>query len=165
MLVRYPSRLNAGLVYPEPVGTVDITPTLLGLAGIRSAAPFEGRDLASRLGAESKTSEPEVIFLRNSGKSAQWLAAVDARYKLVLSVSDRPWLFDSEADPDELLNFYGRPGTADVTRRLAVALEGYAEKSGDPHVGHARIAESLKLCLGQGAENSAGQGSGVKREL
>jgi arylsulfatase A-like enzyme len=154
MLVRFPSRLKAGLVYPEPVGTVDITPTMLGIAGIRSDARFEGRDLASRLRGESKTSEPDVIFLRNSGTSAQWLAAVDARYKLVLSVNDRPWLFDSQADPDELLNFYGRPGTENVTRRLAAALEGYARNSGDPHVGHARIAESLKLCLGQASESS-----------
>ena len=115
MLFRYPSRLKSGVVYKDPIGTVDITPTLLKIANLSSDAKFQGRDLAGRIRGESKSLEPEVAFLRNAGTSAQWIAAVDARYKLVLSVNDRPWLFDLEADPDELLNFYARPGTENVT--------------------------------------------------
>jgi arylsulfatase A-like enzyme len=127
MLLRYPSLLDAGTVYKDPIGTVDVTPTLLGIAGIQADADFQGRDFTSRLRGEKKPSELEITFLRNAGTKAQWIAAIDARYKLVLSVNDRPWLFDLQTDPDELLNFYGRPGTEAVTRRLAAALKKYAE--------------------------------------
>jgi arylsulfatase A-like enzyme len=149
MLVRYPSLLDAGTVYEDPIGTVDVTPTLLGLAGIQADADFQGHDFTSRLRGEKKPSELEITFLRNAGTKAQWIAAIDARYKLVLSVNDRPWLFDLQTDPDELLNFYGRPGTEAVTRRLAAALKKYAEKYKDPHASESHIAGALAQCLGQ----------------
>ncbi len=147
MLVRYPKRLAAKTLYVDPVGTVDVSPTILGLAGIGKPVEFEGRDLTSSFRGETKTSEPEITFLRNSGTSAGWLAAVDRRYKLVVSVNDRPWLFDAEQDPDELLNFYGRPGTAEATSRLAQALLSKCEQTGDPHLANDKIATSLKQCV------------------
>ena len=41
--------------------------------------------------------------------NSQWVAAVNSDYKLVLSSSDKPWLFDLENDPDELTNYYHDP--------------------------------------------------------
>ncbi len=149
MLVRYPSHIKAGVVYKQPIGTVDMTPTLLGIAGIQSDAKFQGRDLTTQLRGVSPLTEPQVTFLRNAGTSPQWIAAVDDRYKLVVSVNDRPWLFDSQADPDELLNFYDRPGTQDVTQRLAARLERYATDTADAYASDAKIAESLSKCLGR----------------
>ena len=101
MLIRFPDGRNQGRVYREPVGTVDVTPTLLGIAGIRHDAKFEGRDLSESLQQRRGVdgNDAEVIFLRNAGTSPAWVAAVDARYKLVLSVNDRPWLFDHESSP------------------------------------------------------------------
>jgi hypothetical protein len=74
------------------------------------------------------------------------VAAIDDRYKLVLSVNDRPWLFDHENDPDELLNFFDRPGTAGATKRLADALKAYASKSEDPFFLDPKISSSLEQC-------------------
>lgn len=147
MLVRYPAQFNAGCVYRQPVGTVDLTPTLLGAAGIESNATFQGRDLSNQLSAKPESVEPQVTFLRNSGTKPVWVAAVDARYKLVLSVNDQPWLLDSEADPDELLNFYGRPGAAEATRRLAKELAKYAKHASDSYLSAPKIKESLDRCL------------------
>lgn len=148
MLIRCPSRLPSGAVYEQPVGTVDVTPTILGLAGIESSSDFQGRNLARALRGKPNEESTKMTFLRNSGTSPQWVCAVDPRYKLVLSVNDRPWLFDSEQDPDELLNFYGRPGSDEPTRRLARALKQYGAESGDAYVKHPAIAASLKTCLG-----------------
>jgi len=36
-----------------------------------------------------------------------WAAAITQGFKLVLSNSDSPWLFDAEVDPDEVINFWG----------------------------------------------------------
>ena len=89
----------------------------------------------------------QVTFLRNSGTNPQWVCAIDERYKLVLSVNDRPWLFDAEQDPDELLNFYRRPASDEVTKRLARALQQYGIARGDHYLKHPAIANSLKMCL------------------
>ncbi len=144
-VIRFPSRLNSGGVYGHPVGTVDVTPTILGLAGVDHDAKLQGRDLSDRLN-DGAGQGSEIVFLRNAGTSPSWMAAIDSRYKLVLSVNDRPWLFDHEADPDELLNFFQRPGTNEATQRLAEALWKYASENKDPFVDHPKIAASLALC-------------------
>jgi hypothetical protein len=136
MLVRYPKRIAAGVVYAQPVGTVDLTPTVMGLLGHDMVAGDEGRDLSKNLvGTSDDSSNPDTplfTFLRSSGTKTNWIAAIDSRYKLVLSVSDVPWLFDAQEDPDELLNFYRRPGTEGVAERLGKALEKYLKTTADP---------------------------------
>ena len=149
MLIRFPKAFAAGTVYRDPMGTVDITPTVLSTAGISSDASFEGRDVSELIRTQEAAVEAPITFLRNAGTTAGWIAAVDARYKLILSVNDRPWLFDAESDPDELLNFYGRPGSQQATRRLAKALEAHAAHVKEPFAEHPKIAASLKECLGQ----------------
>ncbi|MEZ6136798.1 MAG: hypothetical protein R3C53_18030 [Pirellulaceae bacterium] len=104
---------------------------------------------ASKSSPTAQGENPPVTFLRNAGEKAQWVAAVDARYKLILSVNDTPWLFDHEQDPDELLNFYRRPGTDGVAERLAAELRSYGEACQDPHLQAAGIAESLEMILGK----------------
>ena len=148
MLIRLPDSLPAGLVYKQPVGTVDITPTLLCLAGHNSPAmELQGRDLSKALIDRNSEKTTEYTFLRNAGTKASWICVVDSRYKLVLSVDDRPWLFDGQQDPDELHNFFGRPGSEAVTRTLAKALKKYSIENSDAFAEQPNIAKSLNLCL------------------
>jgi arylsulfatase A-like enzyme len=149
MLIRFPKRVPAGQTYRQPMGTVDVTPTLLGLAGIKTDHEFEGRDLTGQFVRDGAGEGGQVTFLRNSGTNPQWVCAVDERFKLVLSVNDQPWLFDAEQDPDELLNFYRRPGNAAATQRLAKALKQYGALRGDAYLQHPAIAASLEKCLSQ----------------
>lgn len=156
MLLRMPQRIPADRVYREPVGTVDVTPTVMGLLNLPADDDDQGRDLSTFL-TDAETPTPDesvpVTFLRNAGTQANWVAAVDRRYKLILSVNDRPWLFDSEQDPDELLNFYLRPGTQGVAERLGNALKRYAADSNDPYFQHPNIASSLdQVIRSHGAE-------------
>lgn len=148
LILRHPQRIMADQVYTEPVGTVDLTPTVMGFLDLPADPGDHGRDLSSALAAPSKRSEKRpVTFLRNAGTSAAWVAAVDSRYKLILSVNDSPWLFDALEDPDELRNFHGRPDTADVSERLGRALQEYGAAYSDPHLSHPRIAASLARIL------------------
>ncbi|QDV61672.1 sulfatase family protein [Crateriforma conspicua] len=149
MLIRYPAAVPAGVVVDQPMGTVDLTPTVVGMTGVSCDATFAGRDLSGVFASSGNASDddPPVTFLRNAGVKAGWVAAVDPRYKLILSVNDRPWLFDNQADPDELLNFYGRGDSDVVVRRLADALAEYAKATQDPHFDNAKIAAALRQCL------------------
>ena len=152
MILRLPERIKPQQVYNDPVGTVDVTPTVMGLLHLPADAGNEGRDLSAKLvdvsQAGESTQNPPITFLRNSGTSAAWVAAVDRRYKLILSVNDGPWLFDAEQDPDELLNFYLRPGTEGVAERLGEALRQYSVERKDPYFTHPKIAASLASVLG-----------------
>lgn len=147
LLIRYPERLPSGHVHQGPVGTVDLTPSLLGLASLDSDAMFSGRDLSEVWSGAPSTANVDVTFLRNAGTKPAWIAAIDSRYKLILSTNDRPWLFDGKTDPDELLNFYGRPGVRAVTRQLAEALQTHCARVSDPFAEHPQIAASLQDCL------------------
>lgn len=146
LILRYPGHIQPSQTFAQPVGTVDITPTLVGLLKLPADPSDEGRDLARDLLDVSVTeslAEAPVTFLRNAGTKPQWVAAIDERYKLILSVDDVPWLFDAEQDPDELLNFYRRPGTDGVAERLALALKRYSVEMRDPHFSDPNIAASL----------------------
>ncbi|EMI51957.1 sulfatase family protein [Rhodopirellula sallentina] len=151
MILRFPERIQAGQYYTRPIGTVDMTPTIMGLLNRPANLEDHGRNLSNELADvstinESDSDEP-VTFLRIGGKSARWVAAVDRRYKLVLSVNDVPWLFDAQRDPDELQNLYGRPDTHKVSKRLAKSLREYGTATNDPHLQNDRIAESLSRIL------------------
>jgi arylsulfatase A-like enzyme len=152
LILRLPKRIAGQQVYRQPIGTVDLTPTVMGLLKLPSDPADQGRNLSAVLAdasqAKTDNEHPPMTFLRNSGKSAAWVAAVDARYKLILSVNDDPWLFDAEQDPDELLNYYLRPGTAGVAERLAKALRDYGLANKDPYLSHPKISASLDEVLG-----------------
>ncbi len=155
MILRHTTLISARQVYEQPVGTVDLTPTIMGLLGLEANADDHGRNLASVLRnvAESKSAADAspTTFLRNAGIKAQWVAAIDSRYKLILSTDDEPWLFDREQDPDEVLNFWRRPGTKPVTARLAKELQRYGVAMKDPHLQNPQIAASLSELLSDSA--------------
>lgn len=145
MILRQPGRIAADQVYTRPIGTVDLTPTIMGLLNLPEDKADQGRNLSSELATVPDSDQPDggITFLRNAGNSANWVAAVDSRHKLILSVDDEPWLFDAKEDPDELINFYGKPETADVARKLALALQAYGAANKDPHLSQPEIAKSL----------------------
>lgn len=48
------------------------------------------------------TDDDRTVFYTTDG--GRWIGAANKRYKLVLSTTDNPWLFDLENDPYELYN-------------------------------------------------------------
>jgi arylsulfatase A-like enzyme len=153
MIFRLPDRIAAGKYFTRAIGTVDLTPTIIGLAGLPSNPDDHGQDLSSELADGSKPLKNDapipVTFIRNSGKTAKWVAAVDDRFKLVVSTNDEPWLFDASKDPDELENYFGRRRTKEITRRLAKALQEYGRKFNDPHLKDKNISASIQNIVGE----------------
>lgn len=146
-VLRFPPRIKAGEYYTQPIGTVDLTPTTMGLLSLQADPNDHGRDLSKELAdagtAREQRKSAHVTFLRSGGMVSNWVAAIDDRYKLVLSVDDVPWLFDRAQDPDELVNFYGREETKRVSRRLGLALKQYAKDFDDPAFETTAIAAAL----------------------
>jgi uncharacterized sulfatase len=109
----------------------DFTPTILGLMNINhSDYSFHGMDASNDFTSqEKKVRNDRIVYLTNA--LSKWVAAVNNRYKLVLSPVDKPWLFDLEKDPDEMTNYYNNPEYKEIakefTNELYRQMEQYNE--------------------------------------
>lgn len=145
MIVAAPGRIPPGTRVDQALGTVDFAPTILSLIGMDAPTETEGRDATSLLTGKGDSSWNDVTFLRAATNTRGWLAAVSDRYKLVVSVSDVPWLFDLQADPDELKNHCDLAENAIIVRNLASALLQYGKDSNDPQLADGPLLDQLKV--------------------
>ncbi|MBW8444839.1 MAG: choline-sulfatase [Arenimonas sp.] len=128
--------LEARLV-AEPVSTLDVTPTLAGLAGIDMstlAAWTDGEDLMP-LAQDKGVRGAVPMEYAAEGSIAPLVAIRDGRFKLTLCDTDPPILVDLESDPLELRNLAGKPAHAGTLRHLeALAAERWDLKRYDAAV-------------------------------
>ncbi len=101
LLVRYPARLRKGVTVEEPVGLIDVAPTLLELAGIEPTPAMVGRSLLPLMGLthrEPSGPPPPLLSeeLRNNWRSLRW-----GGYKLIDYGHDGHTLYDLDRDPGE----------------------------------------------------------------
>ena len=154
LMIRYPDRVAAGSVSDDIVVNVDFGPTLLDLMGVAVPEHVQGRSFAQILEGDTPDDWPESMYYRywmhNDGAHA-----VPAHYgvrtrthKLICYYNDplgQPgaqepanpveWeLFDLVADPMEVDNVHGRPGTEAITAELRAELDRLQAAVGDtPH--------------------------------
>ncbi len=125
---------HAGKAIQEPVSSEDLFPTLLGLAGLKSASTLPGLDLAplvrdpgQRLRREGVLLE-YVYDLNAPGEffSHYWRGFRSRRYKYTTlgpASGGRPWqFFDLAEDPYEQKNRIADPACAEEIRRHHVLL-------------------------------------------
>ncbi|QDV84694.1 sulfatase [Planctomycetes bacterium TBK1r] len=127
MIIAAPGLIPAGTRVDQALGTVDFAPTLLSLLGKQSTTGAVGRDASPLLTAQSDVAWDDVAIIQSSGLKPSWFAVITDRYKLVLSVSERPWLFDLKTDPDELKNSIDLDQNRDIVRQLAGRLRDYTQ--------------------------------------
>jgi arylsulfatase A-like enzyme/Tfp pilus assembly protein PilF len=106
LIIDAPRPGRRGRVSEEPVGLVDVLPTICELAGLALPAEAQGRSLVPLLDGRSRngsslvysdTDYPLLHYGWSGLKSVQ-----DGRYKLILAPT--PELYDLEADPAEAKN-------------------------------------------------------------
>lgn len=121
LVIRAPGRLAAG-VREDLVTQADLAPTLAALAGVRWPAPVQGRDLTR------KAPPPDTVFLEYYAKQ-KWVNPIRTvrtrRWKLNAYDRGNRELYDLAADPHELKNLAGAPGTRDVQRQLEARLNAW----------------------------------------
>ena len=102
-----------------PVSTLDVVPTLAGVAGldISALAPWtDGTDLAPVAQGAARAAVP--MEYAAEGSVAPLVALRDGDFKLVLCAADAPLLFDLARDPHELTNLAADPDHAEVFAAL-----------------------------------------------
>jgi len=103
----YQDHLPAGTVINRQVQLIDITPTLLKLAGIKTGLPFEGRDLSSLMSGKRETGESYAFSEIEQGKIIMRAVRLPD-WKLIEveypgSINEYE-LYNLKKDPNELTN-------------------------------------------------------------
>ena len=107
-----------GLVWREPVSTLDIVPTLHGLAGLAVPAGLEGIDLSPHLRSGTRP-DPRLLLAMLGHNRFGTTMVRGTRYKLIRYKRRGEELYDLHADPGEQHNRIG-DASPEVARVLAV---------------------------------------------
>jgi len=131
-VMRYPNKIKAGKVINTAYTNVDFTPTTLAIMGIKTDADFHGLNAAvDFLNDKKEISDNErITYIAKSG--GWWVAALTDRYKLVIDKKEKPYLFDLELDPNELINYYYDEKYAAVVKKLQTELFRQMEQYEEP---------------------------------
>jgi len=140
-LIRWPSVIPTQTTSSVLFGSIDIMPTLCGLAGLPVPATCMGQDFSCILRGK-KGPDPEAQFLmhiskKNASQGEKHPAPIfrglrTRRYTYAL-YPERPWcLFDNRQDPYQHLNLINDPSTAGLREDLNETLRAFLREANDP---------------------------------
>jgi arylsulfatase A-like enzyme len=134
-------------VVPEPVGLVDVPPTLLDAAGLPVPETMQGRSLLPLVRREAACDTwPEEVFVQISEsmvgralRSERWTyCAVAPGVGGATAPGAETYvdshLYDDYADPHQLVNLVGRRQFAEVADRLRARLQARMVEAGEAAV-------------------------------
>ncbi|MCM1348046.1 MAG: sulfatase [Firmicutes bacterium] len=124
----------------EMVQNIDYAPTFLEIAGVEKPADMQGVSLMPLLRGENPgDSWRPTLYYHFYEFPAEHMVkrhygVRDDRYKLIHFYNDiDTWeLYDLQADPTEMNNIYGQPGTEEITRSMMRKLKEAQEQYDDP---------------------------------
>jgi arylsulfatase A-like enzyme len=147
--IRTPAALRGpgfegGGAIPQLVSTVDFAPTLLDAAGIAVPREMAGRSMLPLLRQGGDRAWPEEVFVQIS-EAGTGRAVRTARWKYSVRrptdeftdetaashVYEDEYLYDLEADPNELNNLVGLPSFANVVTDLRARLVRRMREAGE----------------------------------
>jgi len=139
LIVRYPAQFAPGQVRDELVLNLDMTPTLLDLAGADVPADMQGQSLRPLMDGSPSSEWRDAIYYRYYEFPHGWhkvrphYGVRTDRYKLIHFEADMDsWeLFDLQNDPHELDNLYGRDEYGTVQETLHRRLDELQNELGD----------------------------------
>ena len=130
-LIRYPNKIPSGKVINTAYTNVDFTPTILSLMNVNTDAKFHGLDTSEDFTNNKKeVNSDRITYFAKSG--GWWVSAVNDSYKLVIDKKEKPYLFDLQKDPDELINFYYDAAYADIAKMMQTELFKQLNKYDEP---------------------------------
>lgn len=130
-VIRYPEKIKAKKVINTAYTNVDFAPTILSIMDVKSNANFHGLDTSEDfLNSKMNITSDRIAYFAKSG--GWWVSAVNNRYKLVLDKKEKPYLFDLEVDPDELVNFYNHKEYKEIAKMMQTELLKQLEKYDEP---------------------------------
>ncbi len=148
-MVRWPGRVEAGRIADNLLGTIDLYPTLCGLAGIAPPDRCDGQDFSPVvLGGNGPDPSSQFILVNNFQRNYYRSQLVPddwnyfypfrgvrtKRYTYVVYAEGEWLLYDDQEDPFQLNNLVDDPAYADVRAELQGELVGWLAKAEDPFI-------------------------------
>jgi arylsulfatase A-like enzyme len=138
--VRFPERQAEGRSSNSLFASVDIYPTLCGLARIPIPKHCRGHDLSGVMRGETGDHAPEMVFLMNQQGppdrqevNVQTYRGVrTATHTYAIQFDGRWCLYDNLADPYQMKNLVRDPSNQGLIRRLEAELVAWGRSVGDP---------------------------------
>ncbi|MBN2583615.1 MAG: sulfatase [Planctomycetes bacterium] len=149
LIVRWPGRVEAGRVADHNIGTIDLNPTLCGLAGLNAPPECSGQDFSSAvLGKDGPDPESQFILVNNFQRNYYktqldpdgsnffypYRGVRTKRYTYVVYAEGEWLLYDNQKDPYQLKNLVNDPAYADVRADLRRQLDQWLAKAEDPYI-------------------------------
>lgn len=139
LVIRYPEEIAPARVNDDLVLNLDMTPTLLDLAGVEIPADMQGRSLRPLMAETPTTEWRDAIYYRYYEFPHGWhkvrphYGVRTDRYKLIHFEGDMDvWeLFDLQSDPNELDNLYGQDEYSRIQDGLHNRLTELRREYGD----------------------------------
>lgn len=145
-LISYKNKVKSATI-SNPISTVDLTPTILGLAGITVPKEMEGTNFAPKLKGNKQTLPTEAFCSFDQGtpseKDRAWRAVYTERFTYVLAKQmykqygvnkDGYVLFDKQKDPYQLNPIYKGMGYDAAIDDLHNSLLKHLDKTKDPFI-------------------------------
>jgi len=124
LIMRFPGRIAPGSENRQLVQNLDLTPTMLEMAGVNIPADMQGRSLAPLFG-ESPVEWRDALYYHyyeypGIHEVKRHYGVATDRYKLIHFYYDvDEWeLYDLQEDPQEMNNVYDDPVYADIRTQL-----------------------------------------------
>jgi choline-sulfatase len=130
-LLRWPGHLAAGAVREQVAQHVDLTATVLDLAGVPAPCPPAGVSMQALLAdPDAEWDDFAVVELSATPESSAVRRMIrSGRFKYVWQSDREEALFDLESDPGELVNLIGDERHADELTALRARYEAVAERT------------------------------------
>jgi len=120
------------VVVDEPVGLVDVMPTLLELLGV-ATPPTRGASMRPLLHGERPAESQRLVFSQNDWGLRLYSAIVGDRQIIVDDIRGKARFFDWRADPDEQVDLAGEKAEAERNRALWLAArDEFQRRKRDP---------------------------------
>ena len=139
LIMRLPKDFRAKGDIDEMVQNIDYAPTFLELAGVEVPEDIQGISLVLLLKGEKPADWRKALYYHFYEYPAEHMVkrhygVRTDRYKLIHFYNDiDEWeLYDLQADPTEMRNIYGQPGTEEIIKDLKAQLTALQEQYNDP---------------------------------
>ncbi len=136
MVMRFPGKVQPGIVSNDFVMNVDLGPTLLDAAGISTPAEMQGRSFLPLVTKRSTSARKAMYYhYYENGEHAvsPHFGIRTERYKLIRFYKRvEAWeLYDLQKDPSEMHNLFGKKGYQKLTENLKGQLRKLIAKYED----------------------------------
>lgn len=138
--VHLPGKPNQRKAMTTLFASVDIYPTLCGLAGIPVPYHCSGRDLSSIICGDGHLHTPDMVFLMNEqgpatrqeGNVPTYRGVRTRTHTYAIQMDGRWCLYDNVKDPYQMRNLVRDQSSQTLIKKLEASLIAWSKSTGDP---------------------------------